>query len=72
MRILKRVVTSGSLYCWADGLLRLTSFLQVNGLITRVRVFFFYCAIHKCTDGKMITVLRGYTNLSQSEFFNHS
>lgn len=41
MRILKRVVTSGSLYCWADGLLRLTSFLQVNGLITRVRFFFF-------------------------------
>lgn len=36
---LQRDVTSGSLFCWAYGLLHLTSFLQVNGLITRVRVF---------------------------------
>jgi len=69
-RALQREVASGSLDCWAAGLLLLTSFLRVNALITRVRAF--YSAVHKCTDGKMNAVLRGHANLHRSEFFNRS
>lgn len=58
-RVLQGGVTSGSLY-WQ--MVCLTSFLWVNGLIVRMKGFF-YSAVHECTDSKVSTVLRGYTNL---------